>query len=82
MKRTDEEREQYFKKERETFCAVRDILKESGNKWAANMCYKTPWKFYGTHSVDECVKILLEKYTVDASGCGDKMDGKDGEGNE
>lgn len=56
-------REQYETKQRETFRNVRDTLRKSGNSCAYNMCYKTPWKFYGEHTVDECVKILLEKYS-------------------
>lgn len=72
---TEEEREQYEKKKMKTFLAVRNILKESGNAWACNMCYHTPWKFYGSHSVDECVKILLNKYTYCPS-CEAKMGGE------
>lgn len=75
---TKEEREQYEKKKMETFCAVRDILKESGNNWAYNMCFSTPWKFYGTHTVEECVNILLEKYTY-FPNCRAKMDRKEDE---
>lgn len=48
----------------ETFLNVKEFLKESGNIRAYIMCYETPWKFYGEHTADECVKILLEKYKV------------------
>lgn len=57
-------REQYEKKQMETFLNVKEFLKESGNIRAYIMCYETPWKFYGEHTADECVKILLEKYKV------------------
>lgn len=55
--------EMYEKKKMETFLSVRDILKKSGNVEAYHKCFHTPWKFYGTHSVDECVKILLAECT-------------------
>ena len=61
---TKEEREQYEKKKMETFIAVRDILKKSGNNWAYNKCFRTPWKFYGMYSVKECVRILLKRYRL------------------
>lgn len=72
---TKEELELYKKKKMETFLAVKNILKKSGNVWAYNMCYHTPWGFYGTHTVEECVNILLEKYTY-CPNCGAKMDGE------
>lgn len=72
---TKDERKRYEKKKIQTFCAVRDILKKSCNIWAYNMCFKTPWGFYGAHTVEECVTTLLEKYTY--PNCGAKMDGKD-----
>lgn len=65
---TREEFEQGQKKRTETFCAVRDTLKKLGNTWAYHMCFKTPWGFYGKHSVEECVKILLEKYPDEKDG--------------
>ncbi len=61
-KMSEEEKVRFDKKKRETFRAVRDTLRESGNAWAYNMCFHTPWYFYGTHSADECVKILLDNY--------------------
>lgn len=60
---TREERNRYEKNQMQTFLAVRNALKKSGNALAYNMCYKTPWRFYGTHSADECVRILLDKYS-------------------
>lgn len=76
---TKEEREYREEKAVKTFCIVRDALKKSGNAWACNACFHTPWKFYKTHTTEECVKLLLEKYTC--PNCGAKMDGKDGESN-
>lgn len=64
------DKEIHEQKEMETFLAVRDILKGSGNNWAYNMCYRTPWGFYGNHSIDERVKILLDKYSVSDFNCG------------
>lgn len=75
---TKEEWMQYDKKEKETFRSVRAILQKSGNPWAYNMCYKMPWKFYGMHNVDECVKILLDKYTFPAPSGGMKTDEENG----
>lgn len=54
---------EFWEKRMSTFIAVRDRLKETGNAWVYNMCFHTPWRFYATHSVDECVEILLAQYT-------------------
>lgn len=69
---TNRDHEMYEKKKLETFIAVRDILKKSGNTLAHNMCYRTPWGFYGKHSVEECVKILLDKCTVTNQNCNEE----------
>lgn len=66
--------EMYEKKKLETFIAVRDILKESGNALAYNNCYHTPWGFYGKHSVAECLEFLLDKYTVNDKNCSTKAE--------
>ncbi len=51
-------REEYQKKETETFAAVRDFLKEH-DSFACNRCYKMPWIIYGVYSFEKCVEILL-----------------------
>lgn len=57
-------REEFNQRERETFAAVRDFLKEGDEKMAYNLCYKKPWIFYGVYSFEKCVKILLAESTV------------------
>lgn len=55
---------EFRQKEKETFVAARDFLKESKNVLAYNRCFKKPWIFYGVYSFEKCVGILLAESTV------------------
>lgn len=54
-------REEFQQKEKETFVAVRDFLKESKNAPAYNICFRKPWIFYGVYSFEKCVEILINE---------------------
>lgn len=62
-----------FKEHYNAFLEVRDELKRRGEIHAYRICFKKPFKFYGEHSVEETVEILIKE--SNQYNCGAKMDG-------
>lgn len=60
-------RKEFQQKERETFAAVHNFLKELKNV-PCNICFKKPWIFYGVYSFEKCIEILINECTMSERG--------------
>lgn len=50
-----------FKQHAEIFLKVKDSINRKEHAEAYNRAFKKPYSFYGEHTVEECISILIEE---------------------
>lgn len=54
-------KKEHFEDHKRTFLEIRDFFLKNDENFALAKAYKKPWKFYGEHEKNECIRILRKE---------------------